>query len=222
LRNIKIKHARTGQIIFSGHFSSIRHAVEAAIRDKASLAFADLRHANLVNAQMDGAILDGAILEEANLMGANLSEASLRQTSLSNAQLYNAILCETVLDAANCRGSLFGATDISGAKIRHCVFDSLSALDLNFRDTDQMRMNSFEGEHEHLCAFSRPPLTLKGLALPITCFDHAIMVDRYVFTELTLAKSCEIPSRLRGFVAANSGLIQHVYQDHCHPHLQAA
>ncbi len=196
--------------------------MEAAIRNNASLAFADLRHANLVNAQMDGAILDGAILEEANLMGANLSETSLRQASLSNAQLYNTILCETLLDATNCRGSLFGATDISGAKVRHCVFDSLSALDLNFRDTDQMKMNSFEGEQEHLCAFSRPPLTLKGLAFPVTCFDHTIMVDRYVFTDLPLAKPSKLPSRVFSFIAANRDLIQKLQQDHCHPHLQAA
>lgn len=192
--------------------------METAITESASLAFADLRHANLVNAQMDGAILDNAQLDEANLMGANLSEASLRCTSLINTQLYNTALCESVLDNAQCRGTLFGGADISGARISRCVFDTHSALDLNFRDTDFMEANSFVAGNDYLCEFSRPPLLLKGLPFPIACFERSLLIGHYALADITPAAPTHMPSVLFNFMRNHSALIsalRQVYQGDC-------
>lgn len=212
MKTITIKHFRTGNTLFTGRFSGIRQAVETAISENTPLAFADLRHANLVNALMDGAILDNALLDEANLMGANLSEASLRHTSLINAQLYNTILCESVLDGIQCRGALFGGTDISGARISRCLFDTLSALDLNFRDTAFMDANSFAAGNNYMCEFSRPPLVLKGLPFPITCFERSLLIGHYALPDITPAAPAQMPSVLFNFIRNHSALISTLWQ----------
>ncbi len=212
MKTIAINHVRTGNPLFTGHFSSIRQAVETAISENISLAFADLRHANLVNALMDGAILDNALLDEANLMGANLSESSLRRTSLINTQLYNTALCESVLDSTQCRGALFGGTDISGARISRCLFDTLSALDLNFRDTAFMDANGFVAGNDYMCEFSKPPLVLKGLPFPITCFERSILIGHYALTDITPAAPAHMPSVLFNFMRNHSALISTLWQ----------
>lgn len=176
MKIIQINHFRTGQVLYEGRFSGMRQAVETAIRDRVALAFADLRHANLVNAALDGAILDGAQLAHANLLGANLCEASLHRTGFQNALMHSAALCESIIDAANFDGALFGATDIAGARLRHCLFSTLSALDLNFVDTAELSTNGFIADEDYLCGFSKPPLVIKGFRHVITCLDNKMLI----------------------------------------------
>lgn len=212
MNTITIAHFRTRQVLFEGRFKSLRHTVEAAIRDGISLAFADLRHANLVNAEMDGAILDNAQLENANLLGANISEASLYRTSFRNARMHSAILCESAIDAAHFEGALFGATDIAGARMKRCVFDTLSALDLNFEDTAEININSFVAAHNQLCAFSRPPLTLKGLGYPIACLDHKLLVGHHAV--VPAAREGQLPAAISAFMRTNRSLLESLWHTH--------
>lgn len=212
MKHIAITHFRTGQPLFEGTFKSLRHAVETAVADKISLAFADLRHANLVNAEMDGAILDSAQLAGANLLGANISEASLRRTCFKNAQMHSTLLCESVIDAANFEGVLFGATDIAAARIRRCLFDTLSALSLNFRDAAHVSLNGFMAAHEQLCEFSRPPLTLGGLTYPIACLDRKLLVHGYAFAPHL--PRAHLPSPLFAFVRTHRSLLETLWHAH--------
>lgn len=207
MKIITIKNWRTGQTLFTAKAMTLKKAVECAISNGTSLAYADFRHANLINANMDGAILDHACLNEANLMGANLSEASLRHTSLINTHLHSAILCEAILDNADCRGALFGGTDISGAHITPCRFDTLSALDLNFRDARQIADNSFISSNSYLCRFSQPPLALKGLPFPLALFDQSALVGHHALTEWPQIRSSGMSSALFTFVAGHRDLI---------------
>lgn len=212
MKNIAITHFRTGQTLFEGPFKSLRHAVEAAIADKVPLAFANLRHANLVNAEMDGAILDSAQLEDANLLGANISEASLHRTCFKNAQMHSTVLCESIIDAASFEGTLFGATDITAAKIKRCLFDTLSAFSLNFSDAGDARLNGFMAAHDELCEFSRPPLILNGLAHPIACLDHKLLVRGHALPpDLTRE---QWPSPLFTFIRAHRTLLETLWHAH--------
>ena len=84
-----------------------------------------------------------------------------------------------MLDSTNLQGALFGGTDISGARIKRCFFDTLSALDLNFCDAAEIDINGFAALNDYICEFSRPPLVLKGLPLTIACFDHSLLVGHH-------------------------------------------
>ncbi len=193
----------------------MRQAVEAAIEDKASLAFADLRRANLVNAEMDGAILDNAQLENANLLGANISEASLHRTCFKNALMHSAVLCESIIDAANFQGALFGGTDITGSKIKRSLFDTLSTFSLNFKDAAEISLNGFMAAHEELCEFSRPPLVLNGLIYPIACLDHKLLVHTQALTPHLNQE--HMPSALFAFIRAHKPILDtlwHAHNDH--------
>ncbi len=212
MKKITINHFRTKQTLFEGRFKSLRHAVEAAVEDKISLAFADLRRANLVNAEIDGAILDSAQLENANLLGANISEASLHRTNFKNAHMHSTVLCESIVDAANFEGALFGGTDIAGSRIKRCLFDTLSAFSLNFRDADDVSLNGFMAAHEQLCEFSRPPLILNGLAYPVACLDHTLLVHRQTLGPRLTPE--HIPGSLFAFISAHKPLLETLWHAH--------
>ncbi len=212
MKTIQINHFRTGQILYQGRFANIRQAVEAALCDRVSLAFADLRHANLVNADLDGAVLDGAQLGDANLLGANLSEASLHRTCFQNALLHSATLCESIIDAANFEGALFGATDLSGAKIRRCLFSTLSALELNYKDAAALNMNGFMAAEDFLCGFSRTPLLLKGLSKPVACLDHKMLIGLEAIEPN--APHAPAPSLLAPFIKTHHALLQNLWLTH--------
>jgi len=206
-----IRHFRTGQTLFEGKFKDIRHAVETAIAEGISLAFADLRHTNLINAQMDGAILDGAQLDEANLMGANISESSLRRASLINTHMHCTTLCESILDSVNACGALFDGADISCATIQRCTFDTLSALNLNYCDADKIKLNGFLAEQNILCEFSHPPLVIKGLRYQITRLDRQFLIGHHA---MTFMPENSIPEHgLYNFTTAHHTLIQGMLND---------
>lgn len=206
--NVAIRHFRTSHTLFEGPFIDMKEAVESAICDGVSLAFADLRHANLINAQMDGAILDGAQLDEANLMGTNISEASLRQTSLTNALLHSTTFCESILDNVNARGALFGGTDVAGASIRRCTFDTLSALEMNYRDARITQRNIFLADDEEICEFSHPPLVIKGLPFALTRLDHHLLVGHGIIPPYEELKSRHLPGALYSFLSQHRKLIE--------------
>ena len=108
------------EIIISGEYQDIRHAVEknkhnlsdANLR-YAKLSGADLRYANLRNADLSYANLSGADLSYANLRGANLRGANLRGADLSSANLRYANL-----NYANLIGVYLSGADLSGADLR--------------------------------------------------------------------------------------------------------
>jgi hypothetical protein len=108
---IEIKNI-SGDIIYSGEFESVRHAIEQAVVDKA-----DLHGADLYKADLHGADLHGANLYRADLHGADLYGANLRGANLYGANLYRAYL-----HGANLRGAyLYGANlyraDLHGADL---------------------------------------------------------------------------------------------------------
>jgi hypothetical protein len=87
----------SGNVLFETESESMKGAVEKAVKENVSLAFADLegarlRGANLELANLRGANLEGANLELANLELANLELANLRGANLRGANLRGANL----------------------------------------------------------------------------------------------------------------------------------
>lgn len=193
----QIINHRTNRVLYQGRFASLRACAEHAVKNGVRLDFADLRRANLVGASLDGASLRGACMAGANLMGANVSEAVLDGADLSGAGLQNTCLCYSSLRGCVFIDALFGATDIAGAAIDRCMFSTLSALHLPFRDTGSMQGCAYidpDGVH---CPFSRPPLVIGGLAWPVVVMDRHVKIGGWL-VGLDGLLSCGLPDLLAG------------------------
>ena len=106
MKQIKIRHQWTKNLLFEGQFGSLRDAIQAAVKSRASLSGADLSGADLSGADLSGADLSGADLRRASLSGADLSGASLRRASLSGADLRRASLRRASLSGADLSGAV--------------------------------------------------------------------------------------------------------------------
>jgi hypothetical protein len=82
-----IRDKLDGNVVFSCEASTMKEAVEAAVREKAHLSCANLSDAYLGGAYLSGANLYGAYLRGANLSGANLYGAYLSGADLGAADL---------------------------------------------------------------------------------------------------------------------------------------
>ena len=89
---IQIKHSWNFSVLFECEASSMKIAVELAIKLKANLSKADLSKADLSDADLSDANLSWANLSKANLSDANLSDANLSDANLSDANLSDANL----------------------------------------------------------------------------------------------------------------------------------
>ena len=178
MKNISIGNRRTKAVIFSGSFRSMREALEAAVSQNISLAYADLRRARLDNANLDGGDFRHATLEGATLAGANLSEADFSHTNLRGADLTTTCLCESRLVDTDFTNASFAATLITGAVIDNCIFTCASALGLPFAEARAGR-NIFELDGK-VALFSGPPLVLTGLPKRVAILDTMVMIgDRF-------------------------------------------
>ena len=121
----EIKNRFTGEVLFScevpeGMKSGMiaRHAVEAAIAERANLWDANLRGANLRDANLQGANLQDANLQGANLQYANLRGANLQGANLRDANLQGANLQDANLRGANLRDANLQDANLQGANLR--------------------------------------------------------------------------------------------------------
>ena len=89
---IQIRNWKTKKVIFEGEYPTIKDAVEAAVKQGVSLAWANLTGANLTGANLTWADLTGANLTWANLTGADLTGADLYKANLTGADLTRANL----------------------------------------------------------------------------------------------------------------------------------
>lgn len=179
---LQIRNHQTEGVIYEGEFATARACVEQAARDGICLDHADLRRANLANAALDDVVMRGARLDGANLTGANLSEAQLDGTSFKDATLHAACLCLSSLVGCGFEGGLFGATDITGSLMQLCRFSTLSAFTLNFIDAARIEDCRFHESRDMVCPFSKPPLALHGLAVPVIFLDHHLKIGGLVKT----------------------------------------
>jgi uncharacterized protein YjbI with pentapeptide repeats len=99
---IEIKNWKNGEVIYTSETAtSIKEAVEEAVKAKVSLEWAYLKKANLEEANLQYASLYMANLEEAYLKKANLAWANLYAVNLKKANLKKANLEGAYLKKAN-------------------------------------------------------------------------------------------------------------------------
>ena len=77
---IEIKRWDTGEVIYSGEFSSVKDCLEAGVSKAINFCYANL----------NGAELNSANLNNAQMNYANLNNAELNNAELNGAQLYGA------------------------------------------------------------------------------------------------------------------------------------
>ncbi|MCK5356761.1 MAG: pentapeptide repeat-containing protein [Elusimicrobiales bacterium] len=121
---MKIKHKRTGSVLFECDAVNIGIAINLAVEAKA-----DLRSADLISADLSSADLRYADLRSADLRYANLSYTNLRSADLSYADLSYANLSYADLSYADLSSADLSYTNLSSADLSYA--DLISA-DLDF------------------------------------------------------------------------------------------
>ena len=129
-----------GRVLFTykAENATIKDAVEQAVKEKVSLASANLSSANLYSADLSSADLSSADLYSANLSlanlrSANLSLANLRSADLSSANLYSAENKEKANLPIFCKWS----HSIVGNEIQiGCKSKTIEQWDLFFKSND--------------------------------------------------------------------------------------
>ena len=116
---IEIRRWDNRDIIFSHSCenNTDRITVEEAIKQKVSLAYADLRCFNLGNAYLRDTDLSNADLACANFYNADMSFAKLNNAGLVGANLAKAILRFSVLVGADLCGADLSKTDLSNSNL---------------------------------------------------------------------------------------------------------
>jgi uncharacterized protein YjbI with pentapeptide repeats len=145
---VEIKNRFDGSVIFTIKTTSWRLAVEAAVKSKTNLRYADLRYANLRSADLRYANLRYANLSSADLSYADLSYADLRSANLSYANLSSANLSYANLRYANLRYAKLSSADLSYANLSYA---NLRSADLSYAD-----LSYAEGINKFRCT----PLTI--------------------------------------------------------------
>lgn len=142
----KVKHRISGELLFETECTSLKLAIEIAVKDKRNLSWSHLRGAKLRDAELDGAKFDDADLHGsdfrgASLEGASLARVNLRRSNLRGADLASANLRNSDLRRANMRGVDLCRTDLRGAVMRGADLDGADLADTNLCGTDVRRVD---------------------------------------------------------------------------------
>lgn len=174
MKNISIRNHKTNGVIFNGNFKTLREAVEAAVSQNISLAYADLRRARLDNANLDGGDFRFAVLDGATLIGANMSETDITGASLRGTDLTGVCLCESRIVDADFTGAVFGGTLLAGAAMDNCIFTCASALALPFIEA-RLGRNILEIGGK-VATFAGAPIVITGLPKRIALLDTVVVI----------------------------------------------
>jgi hypothetical protein len=130
-----VKHVN-GSELFKSQYSTIKEAVQEAVKTSANLRGANLRRANLYSADLYSADLRGANLYSADLWGANLRGANLRGANLRRANLYSADLSGANLRGANLRGANLSGADLYSADLYSADLSGADLYSADLRGAD--------------------------------------------------------------------------------------
>jgi len=118
MENYQIKNRWSRDVIYETKASSLKEAVQKAVKKNVNLRGADLRNVDLRNVDLRGTDLRGADLEGADLRGTDL-----RGTDLEGADLRGTDLRNVDLRGADLRGA-----NLEGAEIEFHLFPSIRLL----------------------------------------------------------------------------------------------
>jgi uncharacterized protein YjbI with pentapeptide repeats len=135
----EIKHRFTLAVLYSSEASTIREAVESAVKEGADLRRAYLGGANLRGAYLRDADLGGADLGRADLGDADLGGADLGGANLRGANLGGAYLRDADLGGADLGGADLGDADLGGANLGGADLRDADLRDADLGDADLRR-----------------------------------------------------------------------------------
>ena len=120
---IKIKHRYTGKVLFSCKATSIKEAVEKAIKAKADLRCSDLHGSDLRFSDLHGSDLRDSDLSDSCLIGSDLCHSCLRGSDLRHSRLRFSDLCYSDLRFSDLRHSDLLGSDMTGSNLRGSDLD---------------------------------------------------------------------------------------------------
>lgn len=174
-----------GKILYEGRFTTIRRAVEAAVRDGADLSGANLRRAMLRHAVLDGAVLKGACL-----WGATLDHAQMTGADLSHADCRAAQMKEICLAESICRRTDFRGAYLQGAIVREGVFIAAqfscpSVFSVPWEEAGDLNDATYWHRGETPCPLTRSPIVIGGLPRRVVVMDAHVLIgtDLHPFAE---------------------------------------
>ncbi len=171
----------SGKILFEGRFSSVKRAVEQAVKDKVDLNGVDLRGAKLPNAELDSANLQNANLWGANLTGANITEADLSGADCRNTNLKEACIAETNCAHTQFQGSYFSNTILTNSNFAHCQFSCPSLFNLELKDALSFDHAIYHHHGEQECDLSERPIIVKNLPQRVVLFKNKAMIGNEIY-----------------------------------------
>jgi uncharacterized protein YjbI with pentapeptide repeats len=148
-----------GHQLFTARATSLRQAIERAVKRHVKLWNADLVRAQLSGANLEGAELRGAQLSGADLSYANCKNANFEKTQLSGVNLYNsnfsnANLCDTILNEADMRMSTLENADVERAVLRDDNFDDANLQNADFEGSLIYQVDLTEAKTTGIKGFS--------------------------------------------------------------------
>lgn len=174
-RTKQVLRSNTHDILYEGHHTSYKKALEQALMDNVGLDDLNAQGRNLRAANLDGLYLNGGNFRNCDLTDANLSEASLTGCLFDNATLFDACFCYSDLVKCYFTDTRFGLTDFSEASLTGCSFSGISWLMSDLSRTHSMHGNVFMHD-ESLIRMSTPPIVIRGLKNIMALFDDKILV----------------------------------------------
>lgn len=195
----------------------VRATVEAAIRDRASLAEADLTGADLAELDLSGMDLRGAWLEGANLASANLTgarldgavlakanlgEAVFHQTCLARANLGKARLVWTSMEACDLEEAILASADLRGASLSR---SSLRGADLGGVQLEQTSFSECDLEGVTLLEAALGDTVFRGSTLAECAFVN-VDLGSAVFERCRMNKAAFVGCFGAGVVFADAVL----------------
>ena len=153
---LQIKSWISNEVIFE-YEGLLKEAVEEAVRQGISLAYADLK----------GATLEGAYLENADLKNANLINANLRGADLSDACLYGADLFNADLHKANLKGA-----DLRDASLKYADLRGANLIDADLRVANLKHADLNSANLKGVCLYAADLRFAKNIPnnfIPLAC-----------------------------------------------------
>ncbi len=165
-----------GKTLYEGRFTTVRRAVEAAVRDGVDLSGVNLRramlrHAVLDRAVMNGACLWGAILDHAQMGGGDFTGADMRM-----AQMKEACLAESHWRQADMRGAYMTGAIVRAGDFRGAQFSCPSVFSVAWEEAEDLRGAIYWHRGETKCALSRSPIVVGGLSRRVVVMDSHVLV----------------------------------------------
>jgi uncharacterized protein YjbI with pentapeptide repeats len=117
---ITLKNYLDNSTIYTSTASSLREAVEEAVRNNVNLSFVSLREADLGCINIDGANLYRANLYKCFLYESSLKNVNFREANLGGADLGSTNLEGANLEGANLNGAYILGASLTGTSLKYC------------------------------------------------------------------------------------------------------